>query len=56
MTYHYTISLAQNLGPALRETCAMQVLNYPEVLNKLAYILIFKKVLEQPPHGLSYQN
>ena len=39
MTYHYTntISLVQNLGQALRETCAMQFLNYPKVLNKSAY-------------------
>ena len=50
MTYHYTNSLAQNLGPALRETCAMQVLHYPEALNKPAQNLSFKRrVLERPP-------
>ena len=31
-----TISLVQNLGPALRKTCAMQVLSYPTVLHKSA--------------------
>ena len=50
MTYHYTNSLAQNLGPALRETCAMQVLHYPEALNKPAQNQSFKRrVLERPP-------
>ena len=32
-----TISLSQDLGPALRETCAMQVLSYPKVLHKPAH-------------------
>jgi hypothetical protein len=30
-----TISLVQNLGPALHETCAMQVLSYPKILTIL---------------------
>ena len=57
MTYHYTNSLAQNLGPALRETCAMQVLHYPEALNKPAQNLSFKRmVLERPPLFLHLDN